>query len=288
MVLTLLSTGLLIGCLYALMALALSLTYRASEITNFAQGDSASLSAYLLLLLAMSWQWPWYLALPLVLLFAFGLGWLTERLLALIPSPNHFKSVILTLGLQILCFGIITSIWGSEQQSLNIFPTHDLFSLGQWQLNSRDLISIVVAILLMLGVGVGLRYSRLGLMIQASQQNPSAAQLLGISVKKMRAFSFGISGIIGAIAALLISPIVSLDPSMMWEPLLKGFAAAVLGGMRSLKGAILGGLLLGIAESFFGYYISLPYKSLLALALITIVLWLRPRGLGEAKFQIKL
>ncbi|MEM6343022.1 MAG: branched-chain amino acid ABC transporter permease [Bacteroidota bacterium] len=288
MVITLLSTGLLIGCLYALMALALSLSYRASEITNFAQGDTASLSAYLLLLWAMNWQWSLYIALPLVLLFAFGLGWMTERLLAWIPDPNHFKSVILTLGLQILCFGIITSIWGSEQQSLHIFPQADLLTLGQWQFNSRDLISFGVAVLLMLGVGVGLRYSRLGLMIQASQQNPTAARLLGISVSKMRALSFGISGMIGAIAALLISPIVSLDPSMMWEPLLKGFAAAVLGGMRSLKGAILGGLLLGIAESFFGYYISLPYKSLLALTLIVIVLWLKPRGLGEAKHQIKL
>ncbi|MEL7535000.1 MAG: branched-chain amino acid ABC transporter permease [Bacteroidota bacterium] len=288
MLITLLSSGIMIGCLYALMALALSLTYRSSEITNFAQGDAATLSVYLLFLLAISWQWPLYLALPLILGFAFGLAGLTERLLALIPSPNHFKRVILTLGLQIFFFGIITSIWGSEQQSLNIFPSQKLFSLGQWQLNSRDLISLSVALLLMLGIGIGLRYSRLGLMIQASQQNPSAARLLGISVSKMRGLSFGISGIIGAIAALLISPIVSLDPSMMWEPLLKGFAAAVLGGMRSLKGAILGGLVLGIAESFFGYYISLPYKSLLALALITLVLWLRPRGLGEAKPQIKL
>lgn len=288
MPLTLLTTGILIGSLYALMALALSLSYRSSEITNFAQGESATFSVYLLLLLSISWQWPLYVGLPIALVVAFSLGVLTERLLAKIPSPNHFKSVILTLGLQIFLFGALSTIWGSEQQSLNIFPHQTLFHLGQWQINSRDLISLLVAILLMLSVGIGLRYSRLGLQIQASQQNPVAARLLGISVDRMRSLSFGLSGIIGAIAALLISPIISLDPSMMWEPLLKGFAAAVLGGMRSLKGAIIGGLLLGIAESFFGYYISLPYKSLLALGLIVIVLWLRPRGLGEGKYQIKL
>ncbi|MFK7921649.1 MAG: branched-chain amino acid ABC transporter permease [Bacteroidia bacterium] len=288
MALSLLISGLLIGSLYALMALALSLSYRASEVTNFAQGDSATLSVYLLLTLSMSWQWPLWLALPLMFALAFGLAWCTDYLLMRIPSPNHFKSVILTLGLQIFLFGAVSTFWGSEQQALSIFPSSSLLQIGQWQLNSRDLASIVIAIVLMLTLGIGLRYSRLGLMIQASQQNPVAARLLGISVHKMRGLSFGISGIIGAIAALLISPILSLDPTMMWEPLLKGFAAAVLGGMRSLQGAILGGLILGIGESFFGYYISLPYKSLLALLLIVFVLWIRPRGLGEAKYQAKL
>ncbi|MEL6650122.1 MAG: branched-chain amino acid ABC transporter permease, partial [Bacteroidota bacterium] len=172
MVLTLFISGLLSGSLYALMALALSLSYRSSGVSNFAQGDSATLGAYLLLLMSSSWQWSLWLALPLVLLAAFAIGWLTERLLRPIPAEDHLKSVILTLGIQIFLFGLISSIWGPEQQALPILDDGTVLQISSWQFNRGDILSILIALSLMSGGGFVLRYSRLGIMISASQQNP--------------------------------------------------------------------------------------------------------------------
>ena len=105
------------------------------------------------------------------------------------------------------------------------------------------------------------------------------ARINGIRTKRILAFTFGISSVIGAVAAMLVAPITTLDPTLMWDPLLKGFAAAVLGGMTSLPGAALGGYLLVIIENLFGAYVSLEFKSVVAFLLIIVVLWFRPSGL---------
>ena len=98
------------------------------------------------------------------------------------------------------------------------------------------------------------------------------------------AISFGISSIVGAVAGILVAPIITLDPSMMWDPLLKGFAAAVLGGMKSLYGVVIGGFMLGIVENLFGFYISIEFKSVVAFAIIVLVLYFKPSGLFDKHY----
>jgi branched-chain amino acid transport system permease protein len=120
--------------------------------------------------------------------------------------------------------------------------------------------------------------------MQATQQDPLAARINGVPTQTIVAMTFGLSSVIGAVAALLTAPVVTLDPTLMWDPLLKGFAAAVLGGMNTPLGAIAGGYLLGITENLFGTYVSVEFKSVIAFAAIVIVLWFRPNGLfGRTK-----
>jgi branched-chain amino acid transport system permease protein len=129
------------------------------------------------------------------------------------------------------------------------------------------------------GIYLLLNKTKLGLAMKASQQNEKAAQINGISTKRILAISFGISSMVGAIAGILVAPIITLDPSMMWDPLLKGFAAAVLGGMKSLVGVVIGGFMLGLIENIFGFYISIEFKSVVAFVIIVVILYFKPEGL---------
>jgi branched-chain amino acid transport system permease protein len=119
----------------------------------------------------------------------------------------------------------------------------------------------------------------MGIAIRATQQDPISARLMGIRTKRVFSLTWGLSSLIGALAGLLIAPIATLDPNMMLEPLLKGFAAAVLGGMTSLPGAALGGFMLGVIENLFGGYVSLEFKSVVAFVIIVFILCVRPSGL---------
>jgi branched-chain amino acid transport system permease protein len=123
-----------------------------------------------------------------------------------------------------------------------------------------------------------LRYSKLGIAMKATQQNPTAARLMGIRTNRILMFTWGISSLVGCVAGLLIAP-TTMQPYMMWDPMLKGFAAAVLGGMTSLPGAIFGAYTVGIIENLFGGYVSIEFKSVVAFVIIVLVLCFRPSGL---------
>jgi branched-chain amino acid transport system permease protein len=122
------------------------------------------------------------------------------------------------------------------------------------------------------------RYSRLGLAMKATQQNPTAAKIVGIRTNRIMMMTWGISSVVGATAGLLISPVI-MHPFMMWDPMLKGFAAAVMGGMTSLPGAVVAAYMLGIIENLFGGYVSIEFKSVVAFAIIVLVLCFKPSGL---------
>ena len=142
-----------------------------------------------------------------------------------------------------------------------------------------NLATIATALVLMAILVVFFRFTKLGMAMKATQQNAMAARINGIPTKRVLAFTFGLSSVIGAIAALLTAPITTLDPTLMWDPLLKGFAAAVLGGMTTLVGAVFGGYILGIVENLFGVYVSVEFKTLVPFVIIVVVLWFKPSGL---------
>jgi branched-chain amino acid transport system permease protein len=136
----------------------------------------------------------------------------------------------------------------------------------------------VVALVAMIVLFLFFRYSRLGMAMKATQQNPVAARIMGIRTKRILMATWGISSLVGACAGLLLSPVL-MQPYMMWDPMLKGFAAAVMGGMTSLPGAIFGAYLLGIIENLFGGYISIEFKSVVAFVVIVLMLCVKPSGL---------
>jgi branched-chain amino acid transport system permease protein len=123
------------------------------------------------------------------------------------------------------------------------------------------------------------KYTKVGIAMKATQQNATAARINGIRTNRILSITWAMSSIIGAVAGILLAPIATLDPNLMLEPLLKGFASAVLGGMTTLVGAALGGYILGIIENLFGGYVSLEFKSVVAFGIIVLVLCFKPSGL---------
>jgi branched-chain amino acid transport system permease protein len=155
---------------------------------------------------------------------------------------------------------------------------YESVSLGGIFISSLELLTFFVALIIMVVLFLFLRYSKLGVAMKATQQNPTAARLMGIRTNRILMFTWGLSSMVGCVAGLLIAP-TTMQPYMMWDPMLKGFAAAVLGGMTSLPGSVFGAYAVGIIENLFGGYVSIEFKSVVAFAIIVLVLCFRPSGL---------
>jgi branched-chain amino acid transport system permease protein len=274
-------SGLAIGSLYALIALAMVIIYKTSEVLNFAQGDMAMVSTFVAYMLLESYHLPFPMAFGLSLAFAMLLGMAIEFLfLRQAENPTILGLIVITLGCEMILYGLAAWKWGAEQKSLP-FPISDtrVYHLGHAVVSELNLWTFMICILAMIFLFVFFRYTKMGIAIKATQQNLISARLMGIRTKRIFSLTWGLSSLIGALAGLLIAPIATLDPNMMLEPLLKGFAAAVLGGMTSLPGAALGGFILGVIENLFGGYVSLEFKSVVAFVVIVLILCVRPSGL---------
>jgi branched-chain amino acid transport system permease protein len=290
MIAQLIINSIVAGSIYALMALAMSIIYKASEIPNFSQGEMAMVSTYITFILLTAAGLPFLLALAGTLAFAFILGFLFEFLfIRRAKEPNLLGFIIITLGFQLVLYGFAGWKWGSDQRtfSLPFSESEVIYRTDSFVLTEHNLASILIAVAIMLGLYLLLQHTKLGLAMKASQQNVKAARFNGIPTNRILGISFGISAMVGAIAGVLVAPISTLDPTMMWDPLLKGFAAAVLGGLKSLPGVVIGGLLLGLIENLFGFYISLEFKSVVAFAIIIVVLFVKPSGLFDKHYVRK-
>lgn len=274
-------SGIVAGSVYALVALAMSLTYKSSEIANFAQGEMAMFSTYIAFVLLASYHLPFWLAFVGALIFAFFLGaFLHFGIVRRAKEPNVLNLLIVTLGFQIFLYGLAGWKWGAEQRVLKLpISQSESVSFAGLNISQLNLATIGVALLIMLGLYVFLRFTKLGLAIKATQQNTLAAKINGIPTNRIVMITFGISSMIGAVAGVMIAPITTLDPNMMVEPMLKGFAAAVLGGFNSLVGVVVGAFTLGIIENLFGFYVSTEFKSVVAFLIIVVVLYFKPSGM---------
>lgn len=276
-----------IGSIYALIALAMSITYKASEIPNFAQGEMAMISTFVTFVLISSYGIPFLLTVILTLIFAFFLGVLLEFVfLRRAKDPNPLSFIVITIGFQLMLYGIAGWKWGSDQRQINLpfSESSVIYQNDFFAVTELNLATIIIAVLVLVIIYLLIQKTKLGLAMKACQQNVDAARMNGISANRILAISFGISSMVGAVAGILVAPILTLDPSMMWDPLLKGFAAAVLGGMKSLYGVVIGGFMLGIVENLFGFYVSIEFKSVVAFAIIVTVLYFRPSGLFDKHY----
>lgn len=286
----LLITSLVFGSIYALMALAMSITYKASEIPNFAQGEMAMVSTYVTFVAMSSFGMSFYPALLLTIAFSFILGLFLEfAFLRRAKDPTPLSFIVITIGFQLMLYGLAGWKWGSDQRKINLpfSESKVIFQNDQVAITELNLATILIAMAVLFIIYLLIQKTKLGLAMKACQQNVNAARMNGISSDKIMAISFGISSIVGTIAGVLVAPMITLDPTMMWEPLLKGFAAAVLGGMKSLYGVVIGGFLLGIVENLFGFYISIEFKSVVAFLIIVVVLYFKPSGLFDKHYVRK-
>ncbi len=275
-----LASGVVVGSSYALMGLAMVIIYKTSEVVNFAQGEMALVTVFLTYMVLTSYGMPMWAAFPSAVFFAALLGMMLEfSVLRRAKKPTVLGMIIITIGIEMVLMGLVSWKFGADPKTLPFFfSPYDSIVIGGVFISYLELLTFGTAILIMLVLFVFFRYSRLGLAMRATQQNAPTARLMGIRTNRVLMVTWGISGMVGGVAGLLIAP-TTMGPYMMWDPMLKGFAAAVLGGMTSLPGCIAGAYLVGIVENLFGGYVSIEFKSVVAFALIVLVLCVKPSGL---------
>lgn len=273
-------SGIAVGSSYALMGLGMVLIYKASEVPNFVQGEMALLPVFISFTLLANYNVPYYIAFPATLIFAFILGGLLEfAILRRAKEPNILGLIIITIGMEMMLLGFVSWKFGADQRVMP-FPisSYDSIIIGEIFISSLDMLTLVVALVIMLCLFLFFRFSKMGVAMKATQMNEHAAALMGIKTKQIRMISWGISSMVGTVAGLLMAPVM-VEPYMMWDPMLKGFAGAVVGGMTSLPGAVFGAYIVGIVEHLFGGYVSIEFKSVVAFVIIVIVLCIKPSGL---------
>jgi branched-chain amino acid transport system permease protein len=273
-------SGVAVGSSYALMGLAMVIIYKTSEVPNFAQGEMALISAFFAYMLLDGYGWSYYAAFSGALVFSMLLGAFLEfAVLRRAKEPNILGLIVITIGIEMVLLGVVSWKFGGDQKT-RPFPIspYDSFAFGNIFISTLELLTLGIALFLMAVVFLFLRFTRLGLAMKATQQNVTAARVMGIRTKRILMLTWGISSIVGCVAGLLIAPTI-MHPFMMWDPLLKGFAAAVMGGMTSLPGAVVAAYLLGIIENLFGGYVSIEFKSVVAFVIIVLVLCIKPSGL---------
>ena len=280
LVLSQIFAGLSTGGIYACMALAIVMIYQAIDHLNFAQGEMAMFSTFIAWQL-MHWGVPYWLTFFLTIGISFVGGVMIERI---VFKPLKNAPVLSHVVVFIALFAVLNSgagfIW---DYTIKSFPTpFGTTPLLGNLISSHDAGMISVTAVLLVLLYVFFRYTRVGLAMRATAANPESARLVGIKVGWMIALGWGMAAAIGAVAGMMIAPVVFLEPNMMLSILLYGFAGAVVGGLTSPFGAVVGGFSVGVIENLAGTFI--PYvgrelKLTIALALIVTVLTVRPSGL---------
>jgi len=281
-------TGLSAGSLYALVALGIVLIYRSTRVLNFAHGDIATLSTFVAFSL-LSHRYPFALAATASLAVGAAVGlvfYFTVLLRAQREGVNLLGMVILTLGLALIIQGLVVYVWGAEPVALP-FPISDTatYRVGRVVVSQLALATIAAGVIGSALLYLLVQHTRLGLAMRATSENLMAAQTLGIPTRLVLGVAWAVASGLGVVAGTFLAPALLLDPFFMLDPFLKGFAAAVLGGLNSLPGAVVGGLLLGVAESLVGGYMTIQFKNTLAFLVIIVVLLIRPEGLLGKEFK---
>jgi branched-chain amino acid transport system permease protein len=276
------TSGLAAGAVYASLALALVLIYQTTNVVNFAQGEMATLTTYIAWTL-MDRGVPYWPAFVLTLLIAFGGGVAVERVLIRpVEHRPELVIVILTIGMLIAINGLTGWIWGPEVKLFDSpFPNSSVI-VGGVAVSVRDIGTFCVCLGTVVVLWLFFRFTTLGLAMRAVAFNPAASRLMGVRVGWMLALGWGFAAVLGAIAGMMAAPSVFLDPDMMIVVLIYAFAAAVLGGIDSPIGAVVGGLLLGVVVNLLGAYVDFVGQELrlpTALAVLLVVLIVRPTGL---------
>jgi branched-chain amino acid transport system permease protein len=273
--------GLATGGIYACMALAVVMIYQAIDRLNFAQGEMAMFSTFVAWQL-MQWGAPFWIAFVVTIVLSFAAGVVIERV---VFKPIREAPVLSHVVVFIALLAILNSaagfIWDYQIKSFpSPFGSGPLF--GQNLISRHDAGMIAVTLLMLVLLYLFFLHTRIGLAMRAAAANPESARLAGIRVGWMIALGWGMAAAIGAVAGMMIAPVVFLEPNMMLSILLYGFAGAVVGGLTSPGGAVLGGFAVGIIENLAGTYVPVVGRELklsIALSIIIVVLLVKPSGL---------
>lgn len=273
--------GVAIGCIYALIALGFVLIYKATEVVNFAQGDVMMLGGFVAFTFAVLWEFPFWLAVIFAILVLALVGAVFNRVLLvpIIGQPT-FAAVMITLAAGYVMRGVASMIpgWGTDTYALKAPYSDGTLRLGELVVSTDHIAIIVLTTLLCAGLFLFFKYTRVGIAMQASSQNQLAANYMGIPVRRINTLIWGISAGVAAFTAILLAPITFVHTNMGFIGL-KAFPAAVVGGFGSIPGAIAGGLIIGLVESYAGFYLPEGFKDVAAYVVVLLVLMIRPSGI---------
>jgi branched-chain amino acid transport system permease protein len=281
-------SGLASGGIYALLALALVIIHRSTGVINFAQGEMATLSTYIAWALiahhSLSY-WPAFVV-TLIISFVGGVG-IHTAVIRPVEGGSVLRIVIVTIGLLVAINGFVIWEWSGEPQQLQSPFGTDVYDIGGVIIAAHDIGSIAVALGIVLLLWALFQFTKVGLALRAAAVNPEEARLVGVRVSWMLGLGWGLAALLGAVAGMLTAPTVGLDPNMMAPVLIYAFAAAVLGGIDSPLGAVVGGLLIGVLLNLLSYlsqygafdWFTEELRLPMALLIILAVLLIRPQGI---------
>jgi branched-chain amino acid transport system permease protein len=273
-------TGITIGTIYGMVGLGFNIIYNATGIINFAQGEFVMLGGMFMIWFTMMLKIPMIAGFFLAVAAVTIIGGIFERL-AIYPlkKPSVLILIMITLAGSIILKGSAMPFWGKETYTLPHFSGEEPFFLFGATILPQTLWVLAIMGVVVIILAIFFNFTMLGKAMRACAVNPTAASLVGISVKKMVLLSFALSAALGAIAGIIITPIALMEYDRGAILALKGFAAAVLGGLGNGAGAVVAGLLIGILESLGAGLISSGYKDAIALFVLLLVLFVKPSGL---------
>ncbi len=272
-------SGIAIGAIYGLMAMAFALTYKATGLLNFAQGELGMLIAYLAWSISLALGANTWIVLGGALVSSVVLGMLIERFIMrrMIGQPM-FSAVLVTVGIGVIITSVVLMIWGGEQQKIDIGRADAIVSILGVRVRESQIAVVVALIVTLLAAHIFFKYSRYGIAMRAVAADQRTAQLMGISPARVQGFAWAASSVLAGLAGLAFAITFELSPSIFALGL-KAFPAAIVGGIDAVIGSGASGILIGVIENLVGGYLSSDLKEVAGFLLILVVLMVRPFGL---------
>jgi branched-chain amino acid transport system permease protein len=270
--------GIALGCVYALVALGFVLVYKATKVINFAQGEIMMASAYVCYACLTTCRLPFALSFIIAVACGFLLGVSLERIfMRPLIGYSILPVVIATIGISMILQALVGLIWTFEPQKMDPFPMTP-YMVGGLSLSPVHLWTIIITVCLILIFFLFFRYTLIGINLRAIAEDLIGSMTAGIPVRRMFNLTWGLAAAVGAVAGILVAPVVFLHPHMGAVGL-RALPAAVLGSFGSLPGAIVGGLILGLSETFAGLYLPKEIKDVFPWLILFVVLIIRPEGI---------
>lgn len=281
---TLVISGIIQGCIYALIGVGLVVVYKASRIVNFAQGGMAVLLTYVAYG-SLRAGMPYALAIVVSLVAAVVVGTALERGPVRMLSGHHVLTALIgTYGFGLVCEGVASLVWGTGVLSFRPPTTATVGRLYGTYISGDDVVIVGVTAGVVALLAAFFRFTSMGAAMRAVSNDPEAAELVGISTRKVSILSWSIGAALAALSGILVSPTLNLTPSQLDTVMIASFGAIILGGFTSIAGVVIAGIGLGVAESLFQGYVSSSLPNTFLFAVILVVLLTRPYGLfGEAE-----
>lgn len=281
-VVQLLVNGLIAGSIYALVACGFSLIYGTNRFVHFAHGSVLTVCAYTVYTLHVILGLNFYLASALTLLVGAGVGYLVYRLLykpLKIRRSSNAVLLVASIGLMILLENLCLLFFGADVKTLNVLPVRKGLEIAGAVITPLQIVIICIAAALLVLLWVLMKYAKVGRTMRAVADNAELASISGINVSRIQAQSFMLGSMIAALAAILVALEQNIEPVMGTTLIIKGFTGAVVGGITSVPGAVLGSYLLGLVENFGIWYLPSGWKDAIAFTLLFIFLLVRPTGI---------